>query len=102
MKKIDMHAHFGVWAYPIPPADPLERLLRLCERENMEYMVCSSAQALLYDMQAGNAEMAEAFADEAPLLGYVYVNPAFMDESVAELERYLALDYFAGRRCTPA
>ncbi len=101
MRKIDMHAHHGVWSYSIPLADPTERLLRLCEREEIAYMVCSSALALLYDMQAGNAEMAEAFADHQQLLGYVYVNPNFLPESVAEMERYLALDYFVGVKIHP-
>jgi len=101
MKKIDVHAHHGVWSYTIPVADPTERLLRLCERECIEYMVCSSALALLYDMQAGNEEMAGAFGDHEQLLGYVYVNPNFLPESVAEMERYLALDYFVGAKIHP-
>ncbi len=101
MRKIDVHGHHGVWSYSIPAADPTERLLRLCERECIEYMVCSSALALLYDMQAGNEEMAGAFGDHEQLLGYVYVNPNFLSESVAEMERYLALDYFVGVKIHP-
>ncbi len=101
MKKIDVHGHHGFWSYPIPLADPTERLLRLCEREEVDYMACSSALALLYNMEEGNAELAEAFADHNPLLGYVYVNANFLAESVAEMERYLPLDYFVGVKIHP-
>lgn len=101
MNKIDLHAHYGLWMYPTPVADPVERLLRLCEREQIQYMVCSSALALLYDMQAGNAEMAEAFHPHQQLLGYVYVNANFLDESVAEMETYLPLDDFVGVKIHP-
>ncbi len=101
MKKIDVHAHYGLWMYPIPVANPAERLVRLCEREQTQYMVCSSALALLYDMQAGNAEMAEAIEPHEQLLGYVYVNANFLDESVDEMEAYLPRDDFVGVKIHP-
>ncbi len=96
MKKIDVHVHLGYWPCPIPSMDPVDRLLQLCDRENIAYAVCSSFLALCYDMQEGNAELAKAAAEHQQLLGYVYVNANYLDQSVAEMERYLALEYFVG------
>jgi predicted TIM-barrel fold metal-dependent hydrolase len=101
MKKIDVHCHFGSWQYAIPPGDAVERLLRLSEREDLRYMACSSAPALLYDMVSGNAEMVEAIENHEQLLGYVYVNPVFLPESIDELERYLDLDSMVGAKIHP-
>lgn len=96
MKKIDAHAHLGHWAFPIPHAGTAESLVRLCEKYDMEYCAASATQALTWDMQIGNAEMAEAVQRYAPILGYVYCNPNFLEQSVAELDRYLPEDGFVG------
>ncbi|MFP3903604.1 MAG: amidohydrolase family protein [Armatimonadota bacterium] len=96
MTKIDMHAHYGVWNFPIPEAGTAENLLRLCDRHDVEYAVCSSAEAILYDMEAGNEAMAEVCAEHERLLGYVYVNPNFIERSVRQMEQYLPEDDFVG------
>lgn len=96
MRKIDAHAHYGTWNYPIPDCGSTENLLRLCRKYDTAYAVCSSAMAILYDMQEGNAELAAAFKPHDELRGYVYVNPNFIPESVAEMERYLPDEQFVG------
>ncbi|NLJ36589.1 MAG: amidohydrolase [candidate division WS1 bacterium] len=96
MTKIDAHAHLGMWNFPIPGCGTVDNLLRLCEKHSIEYTTCSSSMAILYDMQEGNAELAEAVSDNGPILGYVYVNPNFIPESVAEMERYLPESGFVG------
>ena len=101
MRKIDVHAHFGLWPSAIPPRDPVERLLEGCERENIAYALCSSLLALCYDMQEGNAEMAAAIADHEQLLGYVYANANELEQSVAEMERYLGRADFVGVKIHP-
>lgn len=101
MTKIDIHAHHGQWPFPIPVDDETERLLRLCERERIDYMVCSSALAIMYDMEAGNAEMVRSIQPHEPLLGYVYVNAALLPESIEQLERYLPLEYMVGAKIHP-
>jgi len=101
MRRIDVHAHIGVWPFPAPAGDPVERLLRLCDREGVEYAVCSSGLALYYDMQEGNAELAAAIADDDRLLGYVYVNANWIERSVAEMERYLGSGKFVGAKVHP-
>ncbi len=96
MKKIDAHAHYGVWNFPIPHCGTVDNLLRLCDKHDVAHAVCSSGLAILYDMEEGNAEMAEIVAEHEQLLGYVYVNPNFIPESIAEMERYLPEDGFVG------
>lgn len=101
MMRIDVHAHIGTWPYPAPAGDPVERLLRWCDREELRYAICSSGLALYYEMAEGNAEVAAALARDERLLGYVYVNPNWLDRSVAEMERYLADGRFVGAKIHP-
>ena len=101
MRRIDVHAHIGVWPFPAPSGDPVERLLRFCDREQVEFALCSSGLALYCDMAAGNAELAEAIARDDRLLGYVYVNANWLDRSIAEMERYLAAPKFVGAKIHP-
>lgn len=96
MNKIDAHAHLGMWNFPIPGCGSAENLLRLCDKHDIAYTTCSSALAILYDMQEGNGELAEAVAAYEPILGYVYVNPNFIAASVAEMEMYLLEPGFVG------
>ena len=96
MKKIDMHGHLGYWAFPIPGAGTAESLARLCEKYDIEYLAASATQALTYDMQAGNQEMAEAAVAHRPILAYCYCNPNFLEQSCAEMDRYLPLADFVG------
>ncbi len=101
MTRIDMHAHIGVWPFPAPEGDPVERLLCFCDREEIEFAVCSSGLALYCDMAAGNTEVAQAIARDERLLGYVYVNANWLDRSIAEMERYLAAPEFVGAKIHP-
>ena len=96
MRMIDAHAHLGHWAFPIPNCGTAESLVRMCEKYDMQYCAASATQALTYDMQAGNEEMAEAAQAHDPILGYCYANPNFIEQSVVEMDRYLPLGYFVG------
>ncbi len=64
-------------------------------------MACSSALALQYDMQAGNEELAEIVTSYKPILGYVYVTPVMLEESIVELDRYCSADGFVGAKVHP-
>ena len=101
MMKVDVHAHLGLWPGCVPADDPAGRLLRLCEREGIAHAACSSLLALCYDMEEGNAEVADAVAAHGPLLGYVTTNPNWLEASVAEMERYLPLEGFVGVKIHP-
>ena len=101
MKKIDVHGHLGIWPFAVPPARGAERLLRLCERDDIRFVACSSALALAYDLAQGNAELAQAIRGHDALLGYVSADPRFIDASVAEMDRYLPRDDFVGVKIHP-
>ncbi|MEA3403241.1 MAG: amidohydrolase family protein [Armatimonadota bacterium] len=96
MQKIDMHAHLGHWAFAIPNSGTVESLLHLCERYDIRYVAASSTHAIVYDMQSGNEEMAEAAREHEWLLMYVYANPNVLDQSCAEMDRYLPEDFAVG------
>ena len=96
MKKIDMHGHLGHWPFALPNCGSAESLVRLCERYDIEHLAASSSLALNYDMEAGNAEMAEAAREHKRLLMYVYVNPNFIAQSCAEMDRYLPEEFGVG------
>jgi len=96
MTKIDVHGHYGHWNFPIPGTNRVEHLLALCEKHDIAHVACSSVLALCYSMEEGNAEIAAAFAGHPQLLAYVYVNANFLDQSVAEMARYLPLPNFVG------
>lgn len=95
MSKIDVHGHLGVWNFPIP-GGTAANLVRLCRRHDIAKVAVSSVLALCYDMAAGNSEVAQAVSGHEELLGYVYCNPRYLPESVAEMDRYLPTDGFVG------
>ncbi len=96
MKKIDMHTHLGHWCFAIPRSGTVESLLHLAARYEIEYLAASSTHAIVYDMRAGNEEMAEAASRYEPILMYVYCNPNFLAESCEEMETYLPEDWAVG------
>jgi predicted TIM-barrel fold metal-dependent hydrolase len=95
MAMIDVHAHIGRWPFPIG-GDSLANVLGLMEQFDIERAILSSAKAIVYDMQEGNAELAEVLARHDSLLGYVYANPNYLEQSCAEMDRYLSQDRFVG------
>ncbi len=101
MEIIDVHAHFGVWNFPIPGCGTVDNLLRLCDRFNIRWALASSTEALTYDMQRGNAVIADAFTDTDRLLAYVYCNPNFPELSCQEMDAYLPLDHVVGVKLHP-
>jgi predicted TIM-barrel fold metal-dependent hydrolase len=102
MQIIDVHGHLGVWNFPIPGCGTKENLLRLCDRYGIRHLLCSSAEAINYDMERGNATLAEALAGQDRLLGYVYCNPNFLELSCQEMDRYLQEPHFVGVKIHPS
>ena len=101
MKKIDLHGHLGVWHFPIPNAGTPDSLLRLCRKYDIEFVVCSSIDAIVYDMTGGNAHIVEALGPHDSLLTYVFCNPNFVDESCGEMDRYLGQPGVVGVKIHP-
>lgn len=101
MTKIDVHGHFGWWWFPIPGGD-LSTLLRLCDRYDISRLLCSSAEAIVYDMRRGNETFANAILGEERILGYVVCHPRFLDASCKEMDTYLDCECFVGVKIHPA
>jgi predicted TIM-barrel fold metal-dependent hydrolase len=99
---IDLHAHLGIWPFPIPTEDPVVGLVKLFRDYQIELAVVSSAKAICYDMAEGNDDLAEALPKTRLLRGYVYVNPNYLEESCQEMARYLGKPGFVGVKIHPS
>ena len=102
MALIDVHCHYGVWAFPIPGCGTVENLLRLCDRYDIRYALTSSAEAIVYDMRRGNEALAEAIGADDRLLGYVYCHPKHIEASCEEMDKYLGQPGFIGVKIHPS
>jgi predicted TIM-barrel fold metal-dependent hydrolase len=99
---IDLHAHLGIWPFPIPTEDPVVGLIKLFRKYQIELAVASSAKAICYDMAEGNADVAKALPKTRLLRGYVYANPNYLEESCREMDRYLRQPGFVGVKIHPS
>lgn len=95
MKCIDVHCYYGKWGFPIYDMS-IEDILELMEKAEVEKAILMSALAIQYDFVAGNAELADAIMGHDSLLGYVYINMHYPEQSLREMEKYLGSPKFAG------
>ncbi len=102
MGLIDLHAHLGIWPFPIPTEDPVAGLIKLFRKYQIEVAVASSAKAICYDMAEGNDDVAKAVPKTRLLRGYVYANPNYLGESCREMDRYLRQPGFVGVKIHPS
>ncbi|MCS7254392.1 MAG: amidohydrolase family protein [Armatimonadota bacterium] len=98
---IDVHAHLGRFPFPIPDGT-VQLLKELCEQHDIERVMVSSVEAIMCDMVSGNAKLAEAIANDESFLGYVTINPNYLDESMSEMRKYLYLKNFVGAKLHPS
>jgi len=94
---IDIHCHLGRWEFPIPTERATD-LLRLMRQAGVERAIASSAEAIIYDLTAGNRWLADEIAGHPELLGYVVVNPTYLDLSCQEMDRYYRQPNFVGAK----
>jgi uncharacterized protein len=85
---VDVHAHYGRWPYPEALVSAGEMVAAM-RRYGISYTFVSSTLAIYYDFVDGNRETAEAIRDFPELLAYVTVNLNYLEESLAEIGRYL-------------
>jgi predicted TIM-barrel fold metal-dependent hydrolase len=79
-------------------AETVDDLLVVERAAGIDVCVTSSASAILYDFREGNAELAADLERTQGCFGYVVVNPHYLDESLAELERYRGHPKFVGMK----
>ena len=93
MPGIDLSAELGSRGWVAPDRD---RLVAMAQRARLEMVVIGAQRALWEDVAAGNAETAEAVANQPLLRGWVVVTPTQSEASIADLRRYLARGQFLG------
>jgi len=93
---IDVHQHSGPWPFPGRWGGVTENL-RLMKPCGIDKAIISSTRAVVQDMIAGNAELAESIAGyPQQLYAYVTVNPTCPGLSRREIERYQNNPQFVG------
>jgi len=95
IRTIDVHQHVGPWPFP-GKWGGIEINLELMELRGIDVAIISSTEAIVDDMIAGNAHLAEDIAGHPNLLGYVTLNPRFPGLSVREMEKYARHPQFVG------
>jgi uncharacterized protein len=98
MPVIDVHGHLGTG--PWLTADR-EALLRAMQRARIDTTVVSSHLAVTSNFAEGNFKLKAALEDAPQLLGYVVVNPAYVEQSIQEMRRYLSAPNFVGAKLHP-
>ncbi len=95
MPVIDVHANWGAWPVPISVASATD-INGVLARFDIERCMLSSVEAVYHDFTKGNQLLSEALVDQSRLLGYVTINPNYLEMSLEELKRYLSKERFAG------
>jgi predicted TIM-barrel fold metal-dependent hydrolase len=83
---IDVHLHDKFPGAPFPPFDAAVYARELA-RNRIVAGVSSSATAIFYDLRLGNDENERLLEAVPALRGYVVVDPRYLDDSLAELQR---------------
>ena len=76
-------------------------MLALMDEHGIARAIASSVVAIVYDMEEGNARVAELVETSDRFLGYVVVNPNFPERSRREMDRYFRHPSFVGAKIHP-
>ena len=98
MPVVDVHGHLGTG--PWLTADK-ETLLRAMQRARIDTTLVSSHLAVASNFVEGNLKLKAELEGVPQLLGYVVVNPAYVEQSIAEMRRYLGAPNFVGVKLHP-
>lgn len=107
MKIIDVHAHVGKWhTWHVPSRQwTLEQQLcgidRLMDRLEYECCIVSSLRALKQDITEGNREVLTAVESRDRIHGYVVASPHYVEQSIAEIDKYATHPKFLGIKNHP-
>ena len=95
MRKINMHAHLQCQAGGTPE-QAVVALLKDMERHEVERTMLSNAEAIFYDFDQANRELADAIRGKGSLRGLAFGNPNYVEESTASIVRCLDQGQFVG------
>ena len=95
MRVIDVHAHWG--RFPMPMGEiTLAGMLRVMDANQIERIVVSSIEAILYDITFGNRAVADIVRQSPRVFGYIFLSPNRVAESFEDLDRYANDPRFVG------
>jgi len=97
---VDVHAHVGRFPYPEPGplTDDIEALDRNRRTFNLAEVFVSSIDGIAYDLEEGNAQVADLLSQHSWLRGYVVVNPQQLAASAAALDAHYRRPGFVGAK----
>jgi predicted TIM-barrel fold metal-dependent hydrolase len=95
---IDIHGHLGTGPWLNADRDAT---LRAMQRARIDTMVVSSHLAVSSNFAEGNFKLKAAIEGVPQLLGYLVVNPTYVEQSITEMRRYLAAPNFVGVKLHP-
>jgi uncharacterized protein len=98
MPIIDVHAHLGTGPWLIADQDAL---LRAMQRARIDTAVVSSRLAVASNFAEGNFKLKTVLETAPQLLGYLVVNPTYVEQSITEMRRYLGTPRFVGVKLHP-
>jgi len=89
MPIIDVHAHYGTWQFPTQTRTP-DALDSYLQRFGIETACFSSVEAILSNFVTGNARLFKDLAGHNRFRAYCTVNANYVDESIAEMKKYMS------------
>jgi predicted TIM-barrel fold metal-dependent hydrolase len=95
MKIIDVHIYQGKWHWPLG-LDTVADTIAVMDRCGIDLGVVMSVTSLAYDFREGNASLAEQLEGQRRVFGYVTVNGNYINDSIAQVKRYLGTNQFVG------
>lgn len=98
---IDMHTHMGPFYGTFLPEAGLDRMIRMMDTENIEWII-SAPHSALFDPVAGNSEIVQAMAQYPKrIYGYYTFNPNYADELARDLADFARHPGYVGFKLLP-
>jgi len=98
---IDVHAHCGYMFFPIR-IEKEDEIVNLLDKYKIDKCIISHIKGIFYDFRGANEELLKGMRKyPSRLYGYVIVNPNYLDESLAEIEKYAKIENFVGVKLHP-
>lgn len=98
---IDIHCHYGLWPFAIDNFE-VEKIKEYMDRFDIRKAVFSSAKGIVYDFREGNSDLIKFLEEDDRFLGYLVLNPNYLEESIQEVERYIGNKKIIGIKLHPA
>ena len=88
MKKFDVHIYLGKWSLPLTHITAIDTL-EVMDANSIDSGIAFGSGGIAYDFVESNAWVAKQIEGQDRLFGLVMVNGHYVDESLAEMDKYL-------------